>query len=332
MSDPRRPRGLAAFALAALVTAAASAQPTMPPDSLDARLSALEAEIVAGEDVAAIKRLQRQYGYYVDKGLWEDVADLYTDDAVANYPAGTYVGKDSIRRHLYMNVGGGQVGENGLVDNRLYNHLNIQPVVHLLPGGQMAKGRWRAFAMFGSYGGSATWAEGVYEMTYEKVAGVWKIDRLDYHSGFGAPYATGWVPPEPRPASDGGARAPRNLPHPADRPRQEACGGFPAACVGPFHYTNPGATDAGHVWTAGAPISAGSRRGAVDERAAALAARAQALADEQAVEAGRSQRQGAQPRAQHDRRARLAVRLRVDLVRARRRPIGRQLRAHADDR
>ena len=115
-------------------------------DDLAARLDALEAQVVAAEDVAAIKRLQRQYGYYVDKGMWEDVADLYTDDAVANYPAGTYIGRDSIRKHLYMNVGGGQVGENGLPDNRIYNHLNIQPVVHLEPGGQTAKGRWRAFA------------------------------------------------------------------------------------------------------------------------------------------------------------------------------------------
>jgi hypothetical protein len=184
-----------------------------------------------------------------------------------------------------MNVGGGQVGENGLPDNRIYNHMNIQPVVHLSPGGQTAKGRWRAFAMFGSFGGGATWAEGVYEMTYAKVDGVWKISQLDYHSGFGAPYSTGWVPPEPRP--DGAAapaRGPRNLPHPADRPRNEACGGFPAACVGPFHYTNLGVTDAGHVWTTVAlPAPAGRRVGA-DDRAADLAARVERLADEQAIE------------------------------------------------
>ena len=80
--------------------------------------------MTAAEDIAAIKRLQRQYGYYVDKGMWEDVADLYAADAVANYPAGTYVGHDSIRKHLYMNVGGGQVGDNGLPDNRIYNHIN----------------------------------------------------------------------------------------------------------------------------------------------------------------------------------------------------------------
>ena len=257
--------------------------------ALDARLDALDAQVTAAEDVSALKRLQREYGYYVDKGMWEDVADLYADDAVANYPAGTYIGKDSIRKHLYMNVGGGQVGENGLPENRIYNHINIQPVVHLDPGGQTGKGRWRAFAMFGSYGGGATWAEGVYEMTYTKDHGVWKIKNLDYHSGFGAAYATGWVPPEPRPAAaagggGGGRGALRNLPHPADKPREEACAGFPAACVGPFHYTNPGVTDAGHVWSTVALSPATGRKPAARDRAQALAERAQRLADEQEVE------------------------------------------------
>ena len=252
-------------------------------DALGARLDAVEAQVVAAEDVAAIKRLQREYGYYVDKGMWEDVADLYTDDAVANYPAGTYVGHDSIRKHLYMNVGGGQVGENGLPDNRIYNHMNIQPVVHLEPGGQTAKGRWRAFAFFGTFGGGATWAEGVYEMTYTKVGGVWKISNLDYHSGFAAPFSTGWVPPEPA-AAGPAPREPRNLPHPADRPRAEQCPGFPAACVGPYHYTNPGVTDAGHVWTTVTLPPANGRRPADKDRAADLAVRAQRLADEQEIE------------------------------------------------
>ena len=94
--------------------------------------------------------------------------------------------------------------------------MNIQPVVHLDPGGETAKGRWRAFAMFGSFGGGATWAEGVYEMTYAKENGVWKIKKLDYHSGFGAPYATGWVPPAPRPAAAaGGGGGPRWAAQPA---------------------------------------------------------------------------------------------------------------------
>ena len=162
--------------------------------TLQSRLNRLEAEVNAAEDLSALKRLQRAYGYYLDKGMWEDLQAFFTDDAVANYPAGVYVGHESLKKHLFLNVGG-RNGAIGLGNNRLYDHMNIQPVVHLDPGGKTAKGRWRAFAMFGSLGGGATWAEGVYELQYTKVDGVWKISKLDYYAGFGAPYATGWVPP-----------------------------------------------------------------------------------------------------------------------------------------
>lgn len=239
---PKPLSGIASSLIAlafALVSASLSAQISHPA------LDRLEAEIVRAEDVSAIKRLQRTYGYYVDKGMWSDVADLFADDAVANYPAGVFVGRDSIRRHLFLNVGGMAIGENGLGDGRLYDHMNTQPVVHLDPGGQTARGRWRAFAMFGRFGSTGTWAEGVYEMTYVKDDGIWKIRTLDYHSGFAAPYATGWVAP-PENARTSGTR---DLPHAPDRERNMPCEGFPAACLAPFHYENPGTGSGGFVWT-----------------------------------------------------------------------------------
>src|SRR5262249_47842731 len=173
---------------------------------LQARLNRLEAEVTAAEDLSALKRLQRAYGYYLDKGMWEDLQAFFTDDAVANYPAGIYIGHESIKQHLFLNVGGRQ-GAIGLGNNRLYDHMQLQPVVHLDPGGKTAKGRWRALAMFGSLGGGATWAEGGYELQYAKVNGVWKISRLEYYSGFGAPYATGWATPA-APAAPAGAPGP----------------------------------------------------------------------------------------------------------------------------
>jgi triacylglycerol lipase len=265
----------------ALVILAGPAHTQDSADALTARLDRLEANVQRAEDVSAIKRLQRTYGYYLDKGMWADLAEFFTEDAVANYPAGVYIGKPSIRRHLFMNVGGGEMGDIGLGNRRLYNHMNIQPVVHLDPGGATAKGRWRAFAMFGSFGGGATWAEGVYEMTYAKENGVWKIKTLDYHSGFGAPYATGWVNPGPRRTRGG----PRNLPHPADRERNMPCEGFPDACLAPFHYENPGTSAGGLLWTdTDAAEESAGRRGNVRQRAGELARRAALLRDEQEIE------------------------------------------------
>jgi hypothetical protein len=225
--------------------------------------------------VAAIRKLNRAYGYYVDDGLWDDVADLFADNAVANYPNGTWVGRESIRKHLLQNLGGGRIGHE---DGRLYSHLILQPVIHLDPGGQTARGRWRTLAMIGRYGGSASWAGGVYEMAYVKEGGAWKIAQLDYYSGFGASYEDGWG--KARPA---GAPGPRfKLAYPPDRPQpaELACPGYPAACLAPFHYQNPVSGGGGQVWPAPEPGAAPSAGASLAD----LARRAQALDDEQQIE------------------------------------------------
>ena len=244
-------------ALAAAILGVSACWSADAPSDLQLRVANLAANVQLAEDLSHIEKLQRAYGYYVDKGLWEDLSELFTENAVANYPAGVFIGHKSIREHLYMNVGGHQVGDIGLGNGRLYDHMNIQPVVHIDAGGVTAHGRWRAFAMFGSPGGGATWAEGVYEMQYTKENGVWKISKLDYYSGFGAAYKTGWAAP-PASAASAASSAPsasapaarprRQLAHPADIERNMDCDGFPKACIAPFHYGNPGTTASSDAW------------------------------------------------------------------------------------
>ncbi|HVY80137.1 MAG TPA: nuclear transport factor 2 family protein, partial [Steroidobacteraceae bacterium] len=260
-------------------SAALAAEP-----SVAERLNRLEADVRAAEDLQAIKKLQRAYGYYLDKGMWEDLAALFTDDAVANYPAGVFVGHESIRKHLFLNVGNVKMGQVGLGDNRLYNHMNIQPVVHLDPSGVTARGRWRAFAMFGSLGGGATWAEGVYEIQYRKEGGVWKISKLDYYSGFGAPYTTGWAAPQNTGSAGEATRPRRQLAHPPDRARDTDCDGFALACIAPFHYENPSTAAGGNAWDTSALAKLVKSRGSERKRLADLAQRAALLKDAQEVE------------------------------------------------
>jgi hypothetical protein len=210
----------------------ANASELKPKAGVNARLERLEAEVQAAEDVSAIKRLQRAYGYYVDKGMWEDLSSFFTEDAIGNYPAGVFIGRESLRRHLFMNVGGVKLGEIGLGDKRLYNHMNIQPVVHLDPGGQTAKGRWRAFVTMGRYGASASWAEGIYENTYVKEKGIWKFRSVRFYPTFICDYDKGWAN-DAQPAPGVSAEL-----HP-DRPPTDAYEIYPKAHVPPFHYHNP---------------------------------------------------------------------------------------------
>src|SRR5690606_31266085 len=62
--------------LACLLTQA----PCLAQSSTNAEIDALTARVEKLEGTRAIKKLQRAFGFYVDRGLWPDAADLFSDD------------------------------------------------------------------------------------------------------------------------------------------------------------------------------------------------------------------------------------------------------------
>ncbi len=203
-----------------------------------AKLDRLEIGVVRAEDVRAIRKLQRAYGYYADRGLWDDLADLFADDAIANYPSGGFDGNASIRAMFVQNLG---QGRQGLAEGRIYNHTILQPVVDLAADGATATGRWRVLGMLGRFPGSATWADSLYRFDYVKRNGQWKIRQLTAYAGSGGSYADGWIAPKPRPPGAADTSPIRfNLAHPADRPWIDPCEADTSACVVPFPYPNRG--------------------------------------------------------------------------------------------
>ena len=167
----------------------ATAQPADPMPGLAARVERLQAHLESVESIRAIKRLQSAYGHYVELGLWNDFADLFTEDAATNYQQGAH-GKAEVRKLFFEQVGQGKLG---LSEGRIYPHILFQPVITLAPDGRTAKGRWRILAMLGGYGGSATWYSGVYENEYVLQDGVWKISVLHSEPKVTAAYtAAGW--------------------------------------------------------------------------------------------------------------------------------------------
>jgi hypothetical protein len=153
------------------------------------RIERLQARVEKVESVRAIKRLQYAYGHYVELGLWNDFADLFTDDAATNYQQGAR-GRAQVRELFFQQVGQGKLG---LSDGRIYPHILFQPVITLGPDGRTAKGRWRILAMLGGMGGTASWYSGVYENEYVLQDGVWKISVLNSQAKVTAAYtAAGW--------------------------------------------------------------------------------------------------------------------------------------------
>ena len=167
----------------------AAPQKSDPLPALEKRVERLQAHMESVESIRAIKRLQYAYGHYVELGLWNDFADLFTEDAATNYQQGAQ-GKVAIRKLFFEQVGQGKLG---LADGRIYPHILFQPVITLAPDGRTAKGRWRILAMLGGFGGSATWYSGVYENEYLFEDHVWKISVLHSEPKATAAYtAAGW--------------------------------------------------------------------------------------------------------------------------------------------
>jgi SnoaL-like domain len=226
-----------ATCVAALVTvlligagrAQSSNDPTARMAPLETELGQLELQIGVLEDTKAIKRLQRAYGYYVDKKLSREIGTLFADDPATTAELGglgVYAGKARIGE-FYDRVMGGE-----MKPGQLHNHIILQGVVHVADDGRTAKGRWRALIQLGEYGKSATWAEGPYENEYVKENGVWKFSKVHWYQTFTAPYSPGWhKAPEPmaEPFKD----------FPPDRPPTEVYKSYPSAYQVPYHYRNP---------------------------------------------------------------------------------------------
>lgn len=267
------------FALAIILLCVLPVQPALssPSDAGATQLHRLEIAVTRAEDLRAIKKLQRAYGYYADRGLWDDLADLFAEDATANYPSGGFDGNASIRAMFVQNLG---QGKPGLAEGRIYNHTILQPVVDLAADGATATGRWRVLGMLGRFGGSATWADSLYRFDYVKRNGRWKIKALTAYAGSGGGYEQGWIAPKPRPPGAVDTSPVRfNLAHPADRPWIDPCEADVSACVVPFPYGNRGTLQPPAQISALIPPSSLP----ANQHAADLVRRAQRLADEQAV-------------------------------------------------
>lgn len=211
----------------ALAKAKSDAQINAEIDTLTARVEKLEA-------VRAVKKLQRAFGYYVDRGLWQEAADLFTDNGTIEIGLdGVYVGKSRV--HDYLEKLGG--GHPGLIYGQLNEFVTLQPVIDISADGRSAKARWRDLGMLGQYKKHAEWRDGIYENTYEKGAdGIWRIASLHLYVNFVAPYEKGWARLKP---GEGLVRSRASIDFPPDRPPTVVYKPFPDNFVPPFHAPNP---------------------------------------------------------------------------------------------
>lgn len=198
---------------------------------LETRLAALQERAQRLRDANDIKRLQRAYGYYLDEALWDELADLFTENATIEYARdGLYRGKDRIREY-FNHLGGNQTG---LSDGQLNEHFQLMPVITLAEDGMSAMGRWRAVILNGELGENAMWGEGPYENEYVKEDGIWKISKVRWYQTIMVPYEGAWGLNED--ITKGIYVSPQ---FPPDEPQTDTFGSWPETFLPPFHFDNP---------------------------------------------------------------------------------------------
>jgi hypothetical protein len=144
-------------------------------------ISTLEKKLARLEDIEAIKRLQKAYGYYVEHWMYEEIIDCFSDGpgVYLNWIEGVWKGKEGVLR--YFTSGGKSTPTPTGFSHQL---MPTSGLVTVAPNGKTAKGRWYGFgAIFNSEDGRVAKGEftsGIYEVAYVKENGVWKIKSYDW--------------------------------------------------------------------------------------------------------------------------------------------------------
>lgn len=190
--------------------------------ALRTELAEVKAKAQQAGDYQAVCNLQAAYGYYVDKGKWDEAAELFAEDGTLELAGrGVYVGRERVRAYLHHLPPYGR--------GVLYNHMQLQPVIHIDSAAGTAKGRWRSFMMVGALGAEARWGEATYENTYRRVGDAWRIASLHGYMNIYTDYDEGW--------HKGGVKLLRSIdglqPDRAPTMDYEA---YPEPVIAPYHY------------------------------------------------------------------------------------------------
>jgi len=219
------------------------------PDAVELTdaIAELTARVRRLEAVDAVRRLHNQYGYYLDKCLYDEVVALFSRDCEMHFVGGIYRGIEGIKR-VYLGRFRERFthGHNGPVHGFLLDHVMLQDVVTVAEDGLSAKARMRTLMQAGIHESAMHlrervsfeqwWEGGMYENSYVVEDGVWKIQTLGYHALWHGDHAKGWTYTAPMNHILPTATYPEDPIGPDEITPYEF---FPAADTVPFHYPHP---------------------------------------------------------------------------------------------
>lgn len=137
-------------------------------------LAALQQRVDRLNDEDRVRNLQAAYGYYVDRKMWDDVADLFAaDSAVEIGGQGVWRGPEGVRRWL------ASMGPAGLRHGQLNDRVQFDMTVTVAPGGTEAWARGIELGMLGEADQEKGWWEiTAYRNRFVKQGGAWKLAEV----------------------------------------------------------------------------------------------------------------------------------------------------------
>ena len=133
-------------------------------------LEELEKRIQAIEDLESIKKLHQHYINLMDNLRYQEVLDLFTEDATVEVRnSGVKRGRKEMSE-IYIDL------LAKLRTDRYEGHMAIEPDITV--DGDTAEGTWLVYMLFSKP--TIQWVQGVNECQYSKVGGKWKISKLKF--------------------------------------------------------------------------------------------------------------------------------------------------------
>jgi len=207
----------------------------MTLEELEKKVRYLEQKVQALEDIEAIKRLQKAYGFYLERGMYQEIVDCFSDspDVTLNWLEGQYRGKEGVKEYFAF------LCKEFSPPQLLHQLMQLAGVVDVNADGVTARGRWYGFGglLFPKkMGGQRMLASGIYENEYVKEDGVWKILSFKWMMPYIVDIPSGWNMPEEISASFVRGEFPGPKPHiPLDVNDPRYMSGY----IFPFHYRHP---------------------------------------------------------------------------------------------
>jgi hypothetical protein len=206
--------------------------------ALEKTIDTLEARLQLAEDIEAVKKLQRAYGYYLEHWQEEEIVGLFSHSpevSVEIHDTGLYQGWEAVGKSFHFEDHYTAFnGEKASPPEFLHILIPRAGMVHIDPDSKRAKGRWYGFGLAALNRGGKLRpliGSGIWENEYVKEDGKWKILKIFWNEIIASPLEEGWVK-TPYIANPPAKNQPPPSPntHPAT---------YPSGYIFPYHYKNP---------------------------------------------------------------------------------------------